>query len=74
MVNTKIKTYRTSVEDQAEASAKRARKFAGVEVVEQELQHLNTEYKALLDKVLSLLNQLQDDESRLREFVSTFSR
>lgn len=67
----KIKVYNDSLDDyNVEISAKRARKYAGVEIVEQELESLNNEYKNLLDKVLSYLNQLQDDESRMREFVS----
>ncbi|OTF80336.1 hypothetical protein BLA29_014030 [Euroglyphus maynei] len=67
----KIKIYHDNLDDyNVEISAKRPRKYAGVEIVEQELQTLNTDYKNLLDKVLSYLNQLQDDESRIREFVS----
>ena len=78
----KIKAYRESVAEEGATgrgheplSAKRARKYTGVEAVEQELEALNREYKALLDQVLSYLNQLQDDETRMREFVSsqTFS-
>lgn len=68
----KIKSYKESLEDHAEISAKRLRKHGGVEIVEQELEALNNEYKSLLDQVLSYLNQLQDDESRIKEFVSIF--
>lgn len=72
-LNVKIKTFRETVDESGgrhELSAKRARKYSGVEAVEQELEALNKEYKALLDQVLSYLNQLQDDETRMREFVS----
>lgn len=69
-LNVKIKNYRDSLDEQLELSAKRARKVEGVELVEQELEALNKEYKSLLDQVLSYLNQLQDDETRMREFVS----
>lgn len=69
-ITQKFKSYRDSLDEYNEISAKRARKHGGVEIVEQELQTLNSEYKSLLDKVLSYLNQLQDDESRMREFVS----
>ena len=69
-LNGKIKNYRDSLDEQLELSAKRARKYGGVEIVEQELEALNKEYKSLLDQVLSYLNQLQDDETRMREFVS----
>lgn len=58
------------MDESVELSAKRARKIEGVEIVEQELEALNKEYKSLLDQVLSFLNQLQDDETRMREFVS----
>ena len=69
-LNVKIKNYRDSIDEQLELSSKRARKVEGVEIVEQELETLNKEYKSLLDQVLSYLNQLQDDETRMREFVS----
>lgn len=69
-INQKIKSYRDSLNEYNEISAKRSRKYGGVETVEEELETLNNEYKNLLDKVLSYLNQLQDDESRMREFVS----
>ncbi|UXI17137.1 cathepsin O-like cysteine peptidase protein [Sarcoptes scabiei] len=70
----KIKSYKESLEDHAEISAKRLRKHGGVEIVEQELEALNNEYKSLLDQVLSYLNQLQDDESRIKEFNSIASK
>ncbi|KAI2799657.1 hypothetical protein BLOT_011563 [Blomia tropicalis] len=67
-INVKIKNYRETLDESVELSAKRARKIEGVEIVEQELEALNKEYKSLLDQVLSFLNQLQDDETRMREF------
>lgn len=57
-----------------DASAKRSKVVNGVETVAVELKALNEEYKATLDRLLALLNQLQDDESKLREFVSTNAR
>ncbi len=74
----KLKNYRETVAEQAhpslDASAKRSKVVNGVETVAVELKALNEEYKATLDRLLALLNQLQDDESKLREFVSTNAR
>lgn len=70
----KLKNYREQVTEQhpsIDASAKRSKMVNGIETVTRELKALNEEYKATLDKLLALLNQLQDDESKLREFVST---
>lgn len=69
----KLKNYREQVAEQhpsIDASAKRSKMVNGIETVTMELKTLNEEYKATLDKLLVLLNQLQDDESKLREFVS----
>ena len=70
----KLKNYREQVEEHQpsiDASAKRSKIVNGVETVTIELEQLKTEYEATLNKILALLNQLQDDESKLKEFVST---
>jgi len=66
----KIKNYRENLEDShpsLDASAKRSRRTPGADIVAQELDQLNKEYSNLIDTVLQLLNQLQDDESKLQE-------
>lgn len=70
----KLKNYREQLEEyhpSIDASAKRTRVVNGVEIVGQELKQLEEEYNAILNKILALLNQLQDDNSKLKEFVST---
>lgn len=70
----KLKNYREQVAEQhpsIDASAKRSKIVNGIETVTVELKQLNEEYKATLDKLIALLNQLQDDDAKLREFVST---
>lgn len=66
----KIKNFRESLEDahpSLDATAKRSRRNPGADLVAQELDQLNKEYSELLDTVSQLLNQLQDDESKLQE-------
>lgn len=71
----KLKNYREHVQEShpsIDASAKRSKMVNGAETVTTELKQLNDEYKSILDRLIALLNQLQDDESKLREFVSSF--
>lgn len=69
----KLKNYREQLEEyhpSLDASAKRSRVVNGIEVVTGELKKLNDDYVAIMDRLLALLNQLQDDDSKLKEFVS----
>lgn len=71
----KLKNYREKIEEyhpSVDAAAKRSKIISGIDCVEQELKQLNDDYAALLNRILGLLNQLQDDDSKLREFVSIF--
>lgn len=70
----KLKNYREQLVDlhpSIDASAKRTKIVNGVEVVTQELKQLKEEYDSLLDRILALLNQVQDEVSKANEFVST---
>lgn len=69
----KLKNYREQLEEyhpSLDASAKRSRVVSGIEVVTNELKMLNEDYVSIMDRLLVLLNQLQDDNSKLKEFVS----
>ncbi|XP_054153648.1 microtubule-actin cross-linking factor 1-like isoform X2 [Oppia nitens] len=60
----KIKSYRENLEDShpsLDASAKRSRRTPGADIVIQELDQLNSDYKELLENMQRLLNkQLQE--------------
>nr|XP_046919081.1 microtubule-actin cross-linking factor 1-like isoform X6 [Dermatophagoides farinae] len=67
----KLKNYREKIEEyhpSVDAAAKRSKIIGGIDCVEQELKQLNDDYASLLNRILGLLNQLQDDDSKLREF------
>jgi len=69
--DTKLKSYREAVEQfHRSSSIQRSKSVSGIEIVTNEINKLNGEYQALLEKILDLLKQLQDDEAKLREFVS----
>ncbi|KAH7645757.1 microtubule-actin cross-linking factor 1-like protein [Dermatophagoides farinae] len=70
----KLKNYREKIEEyhpSVDAAAKRSKIIGGIDCVEQELKQLNDDYASLLNRILGLLNQLQDDDSKLREFPTT---
>lgn len=70
----KLKNYREKIDEYhhtgIDATTKRSKIISGIDCVEQELKQLNNDYAELLNRILGLLNQLQDDDSKLREFVS----
>lgn len=69
----KLKNFREQLEEyhpSIDASAKRTKIVNGIETVTQELIYLKEEYSSLLDKLLALLNQLQDEATKSSEFVS----
>lgn len=68
----KLKNYREHLEEyhQKVFDSKRSKIVSGAECVAQELKQLNDDYASLLNRILSLLNQLQDDDSKYKEFVS----
>lgn len=73
----KLKSYREKIQEyqpSIDASAKRSKIICGIDCVEQELKQLNDAYASLLNRILNLLNQLQDDDSKLREFVSDIKK
>ncbi|XP_054153654.1 microtubule-actin cross-linking factor 1, isoforms 1/2/3/4-like isoform X7 [Oppia nitens] len=65
----KIKSYRENLEDShpsLDASAKRSRRTPGADIVIQELDQLNSDYKELLENMQRLLNkQLQEIKDQL---------
>ncbi|XP_075678406.1 microtubule-actin cross-linking factor 1, isoforms 6/7-like isoform X9 [Dermatophagoides pteronyssinus] len=68
----KLKNYREKIDEYhhtgIDATTKRSKIISGIDCVEQELKQLNNDYAELLNRILGLLNQLQDDDSKLREF------
>ncbi|XP_075678400.1 dystonin-like isoform X3 [Dermatophagoides pteronyssinus] len=71
----KLKNYREKIDEYhhtgIDATTKRSKIISGIDCVEQELKQLNNDYAELLNRILGLLNQLQDDDSKLREFPTT---
>lgn len=73
----KIKSFRDALEDahpSLDASAKRARRTPGADVVSQELDQMNKEYSNLIDTVQKILAQLKDEEAKLQEKRVSFSQ
>ena len=69
--DTKLKNYRETVEQYHRSSnIQRSKTASGIEIVNNEINQLNGQYQALMEKILDVLNQLQDDADKLSEFVS----